>query len=307
MTIAAGLMYNGGVLLCTDSEHTAWSYRTHSPKIVRFGGPGGSVAMAYAGDDTFSMSAMDKCRHLVQTFDSTNSIIEELEGTLEEEYRRHVLNHPDHAVDATLDYRLLVAVWTKHYPNTQLFVTSRTAMREVPDTYECIGSGDYLGHYIIEPYFDRWMNERDVLSLAAIMLASAKGYVPGCGGVSCFLALRNDGSLHEVYAHSGPTTPKTTLEWLENSSKYYQSLATGLYFKAATPELSDSEFDIRLGNFCRLVREMRQRWRSNIVHESFAHQNPAPNPAAQPTQSVPTDDQQPPQPSPDSPEGSGES
>jgi len=62
MTIAAGLLCQDGVLLCTDTEHTAWAAKSHHSKVDHFEVPNGKIAFALAGASALAWSAMQKCR-----------------------------------------------------------------------------------------------------------------------------------------------------------------------------------------------------------------------------------------------------
>jgi hypothetical protein len=166
MTIAAGFVCRGGVLLCADTEETGWAMKIQAPKLHHFECPGGKLAFAYAGNTAFAISAIQKCRsHLAEV--PAEKVLKELETVLEKEYRRHVLRHPDHATNANLDYRLLISIWCLGKP-VRLFATDQTTLRQV-ENYECIGLGDYLAHYLIRPSFDPDMEERPTFSLAAYM------------------------------------------------------------------------------------------------------------------------------------------
>lgn len=267
MSIAAGIRYKDGVLLCADTEQSAWSHTLHESKIKRIDLPDARIVISYAGHAAFSLSAIEKCERVLRHTEP-DALKEELEGTLEEEYRRHVLGHPDHAIDGTLPYKMLIAFW-RSGEKAQLFKTTQTAMHEVPG-YDCIGAGDYLGHYLIQPHFAKWLDERTALSLSTLMLAGVKGYVEGCGGVSCFCALRDDGMIADgVSLGSSIIAPKTMLEWLDYSAKGYQYLAGQLFLRAADPMLSDLDFARNLEIFAGQVMEMRTKWTKGAVHESM--------------------------------------
>jgi hypothetical protein len=269
MSIAAGMLCRGGLMLCADTEMGAWTHTLHEGKIKRFQCPGGKVVVAYAGHSAFSISAIQRCERDLQHVDPPHTL-EELERILEDEYRRHVLSHPDHATDGTLSYRMLIGFWCPSN-KARLFVTTQTAMHEI-HTYDCIGMGDYLGHYLIRPHFIQWLEERDALSLSAVMLAGVKGYVEGCSGLSCFVGLRDDGSIGDAFGMPAPIIqPRTSVEWIDYSSKAYQYLAGKLFMASANMQMSDSDFQKNLEYFTREITEMRQRWKENIVHESMIY------------------------------------
>ncbi len=267
MTIAAGFLCKGGALLCADTEETGWAMKIQAPKLNHFECAGGKLAFGYAGHVTFAVSAIQKCKaHLARV--PADRILTELEAALEKEYRRHVLRHPDHATNANLDYRLLIAVWCLGKP-VRLFVTEQTALREVAD-YECIGLGDYLAHYLIRPSFSLGMEERPTFSLAAYMLANVKGFVPNCGGRSQFLLMR-EGGMVAVVESLPDIEPFSGIEWLERKSKDYDEFAKQLLFSVVNPDINQPEFEEVLAAFDKRVQDLRREWREGkTIHESFA-------------------------------------
>ena len=266
MTIAAGFRCYDGVLLCADTEEQGWVMTLQASKLSSSVHRWGKVAFAFAGNTGFALSAIQKCESRLDHLDG-NQVMSELESILDGEYRRNVLSHPDHAVDGSLAYRLLIAVW-RLGSKARLFVTTQTAMREVSD-YECVGAGDYLAHYLVRPSFTTNMQERPLFSLAAYALANVKGYVPGCGGRSQFLLMRDDGTIGITEAFSD-YEPYSGIEWLERQSRRYDSFARQLLFAVVNPE-GQTEFEAVLEGFNKQVNDMRRNWlEGKAVHESFA-------------------------------------
>jgi hypothetical protein len=285
MTIAAGFPYQGGVLLCADTEQSSWAMTFNASKLAWFDYPGGKVGFAFSGNSVFAGSAVHKCKERLQTVPPERAFAE-LEKTLEKEYRRHVLGHPDHATDLSLRYELLIAIWSELAGKTELYSAAQTAVLPVP-SYECIGAGDVLAHYLIRPNFGSLMPENYVLSLAAYMLVNVKGYALGCGGPSQFLLIRDDGSLELGDAAT------FRIDHLERYCKGYDLISRNLLFAMSDLGLSEESFRQQAEIFKDHVLNMRKAWR--------------PRQAAQPNLQSTTTDPSLPQPSPDSPEGSGES
>ena len=267
MTIAAGFCYRGGVLLCADTEQTGWAMKLYAAKIFNFDYPGGKIGFAYAGNTGLAISAIQKCQRRLMTTDG-NDVFTEVERVVDREYRKNVLSHPDSS-QAGLDYQLLVSI-SPHMGNATLWTTLRTAIRQV-NTYECIGVGEHLAHYLLRPDFSAGMDERQLLVLATYMLASVKTFVPNCGGISHFLWLRNGGMTGETYSTAAVgLEPKTSTEWLEKHARVYDMYARNILFQLANPDISDADFESNLKMFGGKVAELRRNFReSNLVHESF--------------------------------------
>lgn len=226
--------------------------------------------MAYAGNRAFALSAIQKCERKLKGSPPAETF-SEIERLVDREYRRTVLSHPGYATDPTLPYYLIIA-FRSVSSEVSLYVTEQTTIRRV-EGYECIGIGDSLAHYLIRPDFRAEDNERRVLQLATFMLACVKDSVPGCGGLSQFLAIRKDGAVKNLYSTSGSPSVSlaTNTEWLERYSKGYDSFARSLLYAIPNPDISDAEFDARLERFKSEMLRLRTDWRErSSIHESFA-------------------------------------
>jgi 20S proteasome alpha/beta subunit len=247
MTIAAGMLYNGGVLLCADTQFETSTAKSQDPKVGSFEFPSGKVAYAMAGNGPFAKAAIQKCNRRLQR-PITNSIEEALESVHEKEYRRHVLQHPSHAYDVTLHYWLLLAVWVQgHSPI--LYSTSGTAMLEV-DGEECLGVGQDIAQYIIKPSYYQRMSEGEALILSTHALACAKRFAPSCGGPSQVLLMRNDGSID---------SPKPdSLERREKRLAECDKDMRTLLLKATDLSLEYGQYENLLSGFTGEMRRLRK-------------------------------------------------
>src|SRR5450432_3719510 len=140
-----------------------------------------AVAFTYAGNTRFAYSAIQKLQKSLESVQPKDTLAE-IERVLDREYRRNVLKHPDHATDPALPYQLLLAVWSPG-DGAKFFMTEQTAVVAGRD-YECIGIGDYLGHYLIGRSGTSGLAVREALALSAYALAGIKDYVRECGGMS---------------------------------------------------------------------------------------------------------------------------
>jgi hypothetical protein len=235
--------------------------RLQSGKMRSFSCAGGSFLMAYAGNMAFGLSVIQKCERKLATVDPKNTFAE-LERILDKEYRRNVLSHPGCTTDSSLPYQLLIAMLPTGGDRTELYVTEQTTIRRVV-SYECIGIGESLAHYLISQSHISSSPERDVVTLATLALASVKGHVPGCGGISHFGCLRNDGTFGEYASFFGMGQPATTsMEWLEENHREYENSARRLLFMLTNPAVDDQAFEKHLDNFVIKAKGMRYLWRS---------------------------------------------
>jgi hypothetical protein len=86
----------------------------------------------------------------------------------------------------------------------RLYFTTATAITEVKE-FHCIGIGGELASYLIRPGF-YGLTLKSATALAAYTLGSVKDSISGCGGMSIYVLLRNDGSLGILTSeHDGAT------------------------------------------------------------------------------------------------------
>jgi hypothetical protein len=90
MTIAAGFCCHDGVVLCTDSEHTAGQSKSYKPKIFRIDAENATAFLAGAGNDLYVKSAADKIAAKIQgksvSLDQVKVAVEEVVSGL---YQNH--------------------------------------------------------------------------------------------------------------------------------------------------------------------------------------------------------------------------
>jgi hypothetical protein len=84
MTIAAGFVCREGILLCADTEQTAWAMKLHGSKLGHFACPGGIIAFAYAGNTRFAFSAIQKLQKRLQGIPPEDTL-SEVEKVLDRE------------------------------------------------------------------------------------------------------------------------------------------------------------------------------------------------------------------------------
>jgi hypothetical protein len=255
MTIAAALAYDGGVLLCAETQMEAGALKIHAPKVGSFECPGGRLGFAMAGNANFAISAIQKCSNKLKN-GPPNEIIQKLESALESEYRRVVFGHPNYKTDWTLAYWFLIAFWSSSDNKVWLFATEENTLRSANAVYECIGIGKDLAHYLLAtPSTTPKMNEQRAVLLAAYMLARVKDHVPGCGGASHILLLRNDGSFDLIDPFA--------FDLIARQSGIYEWGARELLFAAIDNNVTDEQFEQHISIFSANARHIRRSWQQN--------------------------------------------
>jgi len=271
VTIAAGFVYDNGVMLCADTEITGWGMKLQSGKIKSFRVDGGTISMAYAGNASFAISTIQKCQRKLLNIKAADTL-QELERILDKEYRRNVLSHPGHASDPNLAYQLLIAFHPEGADQTDLYMTDQTSIHQVSG-HTCIGIGEALAHYLILPNYTPGMAEKSVMSIATIALAAVKSYVPNCGGASYYVSVTNDGSIKQAATFVTIGAEATTrMEWLERDGAEFVQSGRRLLLALVDPIISDDAFDIILEGFSMRAKAKRDELNSSIASGTFINE-----------------------------------
>ena len=196
MTIAAGFCTRDGIVLCADTMMTS-AMRTYESKIFPYSIDGESYAFALAGHELYGKMAIDECREAVASVAvekrTVRTVRKAIAKAIKEIFENHIDLRPESERPDAQIY-LLIAAWIPKDGGTHLFSTLSTAVTERLDC-DCIGSGYYLGNFLIRPVFQNNMPMQEAILLATHALSAAKTYDVNCGGASQFVILRSDGSI----------------------------------------------------------------------------------------------------------------
>ena len=249
MTIAAGFIYKGGVLLCSDTQMQSGAALTHGPKIGLFDFVGGKMAVTFSGNVRSAEVTIQKLAKVLRRLRGGEDLISEFESVLDIEYARLVYRHPEYGKpnEYDLHYSLVFAVWFEELESTHLFETDQARIVSVNTPCRCIGVGRDLADYLVAPLADTGLTEGETLVLAAYMLGQVKAGVKGCGGWSHFRALRHDGTSN-LYQDK-------LLDIVEKVGSEYDIDARRLLFAMTK---GSAEFEAQLGKFAFVARRMQQ-------------------------------------------------
>ncbi len=191
MTIVAGFHFDGGVLLCADSQYTYGNaYKTPGDKIFYYDlNPRPlRIGLAIAGDIHRAKKGIDQIIAALELIDpqmpSGDAVFETIEKTHEKSYQR-VLKHPKYLYGSGPEYNLLVSASLRG--DTQLFITREDVLSRV-DQWECAGSGDQLFRYLFQNMYRKGMDIDDVVIMAVHGVQEVKAFDPNVGFYSQFMA-----------------------------------------------------------------------------------------------------------------------
>lgn len=250
MTIAAGYVYGGGVLLCSDTQQEGGVIKVHGSKMGHFECPGGRVAIAFAGNARYAISAIQKCSNALGSTPAEDTV-SVLEHVLDKEYRRTVYEHPEYTTNEELGYSLLISFWQRSTGTTSLFVTQEHVLMSSFESFQAIGSGFELATILSRPFMSDAIGEEEALILAAYVLARVKENVPHCGGDSMFISMRNDGSVE--FAQN------VSLDQIANIASTYDKAAHELLFSMVRND--ETSFPTALGKFIATADTLKTFWR----------------------------------------------
>jgi hypothetical protein len=254
VTIAAGFNFQDGVLICADTKHSA-SFTLDASKIfAREHANGVATVFAYAG-------TMRYCRMAIQSFESAISalkprntslsrILDCIKKELRDLHKNNLYPHPGFGTGSP-SISFIAAVWSPKDGLLSLSIEDASVM-EFPG-YDCLGSGDYLGHYLVR---SRYKNASKPLSLekvtliAAQMLMSIKGYDEDCGGDSELVVLSKNGKLSPVRI--------LNITKGEHYSKHFYKAVDLLYFALSDPRTTDEQMAAHLHAFQCNLKSIRR-------------------------------------------------
>jgi hypothetical protein len=248
MTIAAAFAYRGGILLCSDTQQEGGTTKIHGAKIGVGKCPGGTLAFAFAGNTRFAKSAIQKSVVRARKTEPERTI-EQLEVVLDREYNRAVYKHPDYGKNDAIPYQLLICYWERSSGKTSLFVTNDHIMQGCFERFQAIGFGFELANVLARPFMYDSMGEEECLILAAYVLARVKENVPGCGGESQFVAVRDNGEYEMVAG--------IKLDQIATVAAAYDKAAHSLLFSMVQDE---GIFQESLDGFAGTSRATRTFW-----------------------------------------------
>lgn len=259
MTIAAGIQFNGGVLLCADTQFSSPSIKFFDSKIMHYEAYDEddrqvNTVVAMSGTDGYMQMIVRKVEDAVSSAytaeaEEWDSVIPKdvIESALIEAYNKHVYPHPRYGYVGGPNAELLIGMW-QDSENAKLYRTYETSVNEVSYYNPCVfvGSGSDVARYAIAPLIDPGKFRNEGISLdEAVLLAThalrvAKQNDIYCGGRSEFAVLYDDGSTGGVANYAINAT--------EKYSETFEMILRRLFYSLADLKSERTQEAIRLSN-----------------------------------------------------------
>lgn len=198
VTIAAGFRFNGGVILCADTQETIRELhsKTWTPKLIvepsqnigRDSPNDLMIAIAGAGDGPFieklTELAWAGSRNSISFEDACNKIRQTIKDT-HDEYM------PSFQIGYFPAADLVYGV--KMQGQSKLFRSNGPVVNELRD-YGSVGVGRYMADFLACQIHQCYLPSTQAIILAAYVLFQCKEYVDGCGGDSHIAILNETGN-----------------------------------------------------------------------------------------------------------------
>jgi hypothetical protein len=197
VTIAAGFRFNGGVILCADTQETIEELhsKTWTPKLIvqptnkiyRDSPDDLVIAIAGAGDGPF----IDKLTELIWEASRDAKSIDEacrkIQHSIKSTHKEYgEIFQPGYMPHAELVYGV------KMQGKSKLFRSNGPVVNELRE-YGSIGVGRYMADFLASRSHQRYLPGTQAVILAAYVLFQCKEYVDGCGGDSNIAVLQETG------------------------------------------------------------------------------------------------------------------
>ena len=285
MTIAAGFLHRDGIILCSDTQQEGGTTKYHGPKIGVVDIPFGKIGFAFAGNVDFAIAAIQSCGQRLKDT-APEDTVRVLTETVESEYRRLVFTHPDYH-SGHLWYSLVLSLWDESRGECSLWATQDHSIISCFENFRPVGIGTDLANVIVRPFMNDMLSEEKALILMTFMMARVKETVPGCGGISQYVAMGHNGSASAVM--------NISLEEVEKVSGPYDKAAHELLCSMNIED--DQIYNNAAMAFIRQAVNDREMWKR--IRRT--------NPEVRQRLGLTRDDPSHQPPSPESPGGSGES
>jgi hypothetical protein len=235
MTIAAGLRFDRGILLCADTQYSA-EQKTQETKTFQIDHHGARVVLALAGRSVYARRAVERIRQEITLLPATKLSKDDLQTSIERAllhiFTTHVYIHPDWGTDGAPDFQFVAGIFSPG-EGTFLMETEETIAAMVNDKI-CVGSGGYLGDYLLNRmYLGPKQPLNDAIALATYILHEIKNHDLECGGKSEFIVLLDTGQISPLLSRD------ITLN--EDYASSFNEASTKTFYAVADVEKTDEE------------------------------------------------------------------
>jgi hypothetical protein len=258
MTIAAGLLYEGGIALCADTLMSGTMSGHYESKVMGYEFCDGLAIFALAGYATFAQSAIQQCADVLANplkQRTHRRIADDLRPILGRAFKQQVVDSGLPSEDPA--YKLITAIWSRldglglYYSDLGAFARSTTG-------YQFAGSGSELAELFIRPLYQQAammelkIADQEILPLAAYALARVREFQPHyVGGDAVICVIRDDGSYGFMR--------KKDLELLNKASGIFDVGIFSMLKAFLTADKTD-DFTGAVANISPMIQNGKEEW-----------------------------------------------
>jgi hypothetical protein len=199
MTMAAGFLYNGGIVVCADTLISGGIVSSHKSKLGGYRFDDGVAIFAIAGHVDMAETAIQQCEEPLSTLRKVPrtkaQIAAEIRRVLQAEYKTNIIDN--HYEGGVFDYSVIVAIHSKA-DGIGLYCASSAPLKRSQTGFEVIGSAESIGTLAVRRFGDpRWLKTlpaRRASHIAAYILGESKRHQQDAvGGASIIVHLEKNG------------------------------------------------------------------------------------------------------------------
>jgi hypothetical protein len=255
MTIAIGMLYDKGALLCADSLVTTGTLGSYQSKLLGYRINGADVVFALAGNVDFAESAWQLCRPILVKQSgkkrTAQEIADSLRPVLAREYQDQVIV-PGY-VGSQYDYSFLIVIRSGK-GKAEIYTTYQKTLKHSRIGHECIGAGADLTKFLLTWIRPPRIPAEKLAEIAAYVVGTLKRQMAGViGGNNLIMSVGDDG---EILFYG-----RSDLQLIEQYAPVYEIDSYNLLWKFLDTSVSDDDFESAQGAFSRDVRYWRQQYK----------------------------------------------
>ena len=255
MTIAIGMLYDKGVLMCADSLVTTGTLGSFQSKILGYRVDGADVVFALSGNVDLAESAWQLCRPVLLKHAgkrrTAQEIADSLRPLLAREYQEQVTGPG--FVNSQYDYSFLIAI-RPIGAKAKIYTTYQKTLKESTTGRECIGAGGDLAKFLLTWIQPPHLSAERLADILGYVVGTLKRQMPGViGGNNLIISLGDDG---EILFYT-----RSDLQLIEQYAPVYEFDSYNLLWKFLDTSIDESKFDEALAAISQTVRYSRSQYK----------------------------------------------
>lgn len=248
MTIAAGFVCDGGIVMCADSQETYGDLKWNVEKLTAENALGYCpIMMSGAGFGDAIDSAIQRISDKLRGGFEHEIALEHIRDILRDIHENDLQFYPTDT-QAEKQFELLIALKTGENSYPRLYKTTGSLIKHIPQ-YVVIGSGTLVNHSA-NMLYQRYMPLSHGVMLAVHLILLARSQLTSVGGRSKIATLDSAGNLGFVEHWQLPDTEGLFAEFLHRSGQ--------LMLKCADPNFSKEDFSQQLASFAGSATRLKE-------------------------------------------------